>query len=64
MSGYLDNPRATADSFVDGWLRTGDVGLFDKSGRLFVVDRAKVSFCVFDLLQIQLFANPESPGSH
>ena len=42
MSGYLGNKRATADSFVDGWLKTGDVGTFDSNGKIFVVDRQKV----------------------
>lgn len=45
MSGYLGNKRATADSFVDGWLKTGDVGTFDSNGRIFVVDRQKVRGC-------------------
>ena len=43
MSGYLGNPKASADSFVDGWLKTGDVGTVDKLGRIFIVDRQKVS---------------------
>ena len=42
MNGYLGNQRATADSFFDGWLKTGDVGTVDKHGRIFVVDRQKV----------------------
>jgi acyl-CoA synthetase (AMP-forming)/AMP-acid ligase II len=29
MSGYLDNPQANAESFLDGWFRTGDQGRFD-----------------------------------
>ena len=43
MSGYLGNPKASADSFIDGWLKTGDVGTVDKLGRIFIVDRQKVS---------------------
>ena len=42
MNGYLGNARATADSFVDGWLKTGDIGTVDKHGKIFVVDRSKV----------------------
>lgn len=42
MNGYHGNPKATADSFIDGWLKTGDIGRFDKHGRIFIVDRQKV----------------------
>ncbi|GIJ59532.1 non-ribosomal peptide synthetase [Virgisporangium aurantiacum] len=38
--GYHRDPEATAESFVDGWLRTGDLG-FLRSGRLCVTGRAK-----------------------
>ncbi len=41
MLGYWNNPQATADAFVDGWLRTGDVGVMDQDGYLTVVDRLK-----------------------
>ncbi|KAI9791590.1 MAG: hypothetical protein M1816_003676 [Peltula sp. TS41687] len=41
MSGYLGNPQATRDSFIDGWLKTGDVGMIDRKGHIFIVDRAK-----------------------
>ena len=42
MNGYLGNPKASADSFIDGWLKTGDIGRVDKQGRIFIVDRQKV----------------------
>jgi long-chain acyl-CoA synthetase len=41
MLGYYDNPDATHDAFMDGWLRTGDVGFIDDDGFVFLVDRIK-----------------------
>lgn len=37
--GYWNRPDATATAFRDGWLRTGDVGMLDADGYLFVLDR-------------------------
>jgi long-chain acyl-CoA synthetase len=42
FAGYLDDPEATARVLTpDGWLRTGDIGLCDDDGWLYLVDRAK-----------------------
>ena len=41
MSGYWARPDETAAAIVDGWLRTGDVGLRDEDGFFYVVDRVK-----------------------
>jgi acyl-CoA synthetase (AMP-forming)/AMP-acid ligase II len=41
MSGYWNNPDATASTVVDGWLRTGDMGSFDARGFLTLRDRSK-----------------------
>ena len=41
MDGYLGRPDLTARSLVDGWLDTGDLGLLDGEGRLFLTGRAK-----------------------
>jgi acyl-CoA synthetase (AMP-forming)/AMP-acid ligase II len=39
MSGYWRNPAGTAAVLTDGWLSTGDIGLLDNDGYLWLVDR-------------------------
>lgn len=41
MSGYWEQPEATAEAIHDGWLHTGDVGSFDANGYLTLHDRSK-----------------------
>jgi long-chain acyl-CoA synthetase len=41
MPGYWQNPQATAAAIRDGWLHTGDVGVFDADGYLTLKDRSK-----------------------
>ena len=41
MSGYWNNPAASASALRDGWLWTGDVGAFDDDGFLTLKDRSK-----------------------
>ncbi len=41
IRGYWNKPEATAETIVDGWLRSGDLGRLDDEGFVFVEDRAK-----------------------
>ncbi len=46
LKGYWNRPDDTRDVFVDGALRTGDIGYLDEDGYVFIVDRIKdVIFC-------------------
>ncbi|XP_018576358.1 4-coumarate--CoA ligase 1-like [Anoplophora glabripennis] len=55
MKGYLDNPTATKEMFMeDGWVRTGDIGYYDEDGHIFITDRLK------ELIKVQGF--PVAPA--
>lgn len=41
IEGYLDNPEENAKAFHDDWFKTGDIGEFDSTGQLKIIDRKK-----------------------
>ena len=44
MQGYYKNRKETEESIKDGWLHTGDIGVFDSEGFLMITDRKKHLF--------------------
>ncbi len=59
MQGYLNNPKATAETITDdGWLRTGDIAKIDADGYMFIVDRLKelIKFKGFQVAPAELEA--------
>jgi long-chain acyl-CoA synthetase len=41
MKGYWNNPSGTESAIIDGWLHTGDIGMLDEEGYVYIFDRKK-----------------------
>jgi len=41
VRGYWQNEKATKETFIDGWIKTGDLAKIDEEGFVYIVDRAK-----------------------
>jgi long-chain acyl-CoA synthetase len=41
VAGYWNKPQASAETFIEGWLHTGDLARVDSDGLLYIVDRLK-----------------------
>jgi 4-coumarate--CoA ligase len=57
MQGYLDNPKATAETIdTNGYLHTGDVGYVDQLGNWYIVDRCKelIKYNAFQIAPAEL----------
>uniref|UniRef100_A0A8R1E412 Uncharacterized protein n=1 Tax=Caenorhabditis japonica TaxID=281687 RepID=A0A8R1E412_CAEJA len=46
-SPYLNNPKATAEHFIEEWRKTGDIGYFDEDQNIHIVDKLKEMIKVF-----------------
>jgi 4-coumarate--CoA ligase len=46
-NGYYNNPKATDETFRDGWFCTGDIAV-ERNGKFYIVDRKKVEYGLFD----------------
>ncbi|HLJ69151.1 MAG TPA: AMP-binding protein [Chloroflexota bacterium] len=56
MQGYWNAPEETANALRDGWLYSGDIGMEDEDGNLFIVDRKKemIKFKAFSIAPAEL----------